>query len=336
MILKLKSLLFLLLILTLGVSAQDSLIIHGSIDKSMDGKTISIQTLYPYPSVIEQPKKVQALVNNGSFFFSVPANGVEMYDFIMKSNNKQRVQRIWLPPGKITIAFQDTVLRKYISSDNLNNEFLLMAKKRDSALNNNSFLISWIENNINSPLCTNLIYDLSYKQPKMESEVVRLYNLIPVSNKSNSWAKELEYEIKNTFIASQAVQFSEPDTAGRHISLSEYKGKYVLLDFWASWCIPCRAENPNVSKAYNKYHDKGFEILAVSLDVKKKDWIDAIHEDHLPWKHVSDLTDENILSSTYRVRAVPTNFLIDPSGKIVAKNLRGKALDEFLANIKFQ
>lgn len=335
MILKIKIVLLFFVINALRLNAQDNLIIHGSIDKSMDGKTISLQTLYPYPSVMEQPREIQSIVSNGKFFFSVPANGVELYDFIMKSNNKQRVQRIWLPPGNITIAFQDTILRKYTSSDNLNNEFLSMAKKRDSAINKNSFLISWIGNNINSPICTNLIYDLSYKQPNMESEVVRLYNMIPVPNRSNSWAKEVEYQIKNTFIGSQAVQFSEPDTAGGHISLSEYKGKYVLLDFWASWCVPCRAENPNVLKAYNKYHEKGFEILAVSLDVKKKDWIDAIHEDHLPWKHVSDLTDENILSSTYRVRSVPTNFLIDPSGKIIAKNLRGKALDEFLAKKMF-
>jgi peroxiredoxin len=139
---------------------------------------------------------------------------------------------------------------------------------------------------------------------------------------------------KKTSIGQQAPDFTMDDTTGKPVSLASFHGKYVLVDFWASWCGPCRAENPNVVKAYQKYKDKNFTILGVSLDKTKDAWEKAIRDDHLTWHHVSDLQYwDNAAARLYGVQAIPANFLIDPSGKIIAKNLRGDELDHELAQV---
>jgi peroxiredoxin len=139
--------------------------------------------------------------------------------------------------------------------------------------------------------------------------------------------------VEKTAVGKEAMDFTQNDTAGVPVKLSSFRGKYVLLDFWASWCVPCRQENPNVVKAYDRYHPKGFEVLSVSLDKEgdKDKWLKAIHEDKLTWTHVSDLQFwNNAVAKAYGIMAVPQNFLIDPQGKIVAKDLRGEALEKKL------
>lgn len=137
-------------------------------------------------------------------------------------------------------------------------------------------------------------------------------------------------------IGRTAPLFSAPDTAGKNISLLDFRGKYVLLDFWASWCGPCREENPIVVKAYQKFRTKNFEILSVSLDQsgKRDAWVKAIHDDGLTWQHVSDLKFWNSeVAQLYAVRSIPQNFLIDPKGKIIAVNLRGEELNKKLSEL---
>jgi len=128
--------------------------------------------------------------------------------------------------------------------------------------------------------------------------------------------------------------FTQTDTAGVPVSLSSLRGKYVLVDFWASWCMPCRQENPNVLQAYNKFKDKNFTVLGVSLDKAKAAWIDAIKMDNLTWTHVSDLQGwANAVAQQNQIQSIPQNFLVDPQGKIVGKNLRGAALERRLEKI---
>lgn len=148
---------------------------------------------------------------------------------------------------------------------------------------------------------------------------------------------ELIAATKAAAIGAMAPDFTENDVDDKPVHLSDFRGKYVLVDLWASWCMPCRVENPNLVKTYQDYKDKNFTILSVSLDQpgKKDAWLAAIQKDGLTWTQISDLKFwDNSVAKLYGVRAIPQNFLIDPSGRIVAKNLRGdalrKKLDELL------
>ena len=131
-----------------------------------------------------------------------------------------------------------------------------------------------------------------------------------------------------------AVDFSALSPEGKSLKLSNYYGNYLLLDFWASWCGPCRRENPNLVKVFNKYKSKGFNIFAVSLDQKKENWTNAIAKDNLTWIHVSDLKFwDSAPAKLYAVRNIPSNFLIDPKGNIIGQNLRGEELEKVLSEI---
>ncbi|WP_028297084.1 TlpA disulfide reductase family protein [Olivibacter sitiensis] len=138
-------------------------------------------------------------------------------------------------------------------------------------------------------------------------------------------------ELKPLSIGQKAPEFELLDMKGKTVKLSDFRGKYTLIDFWASWCQPCRLENPNIVKQYQRFNSKGFDILGVSLDSKLENWKQAVAQDQLTWTHVSDLSMWNSKAAElYKVRQIPSSFLLDPEGVIVAKNLRGEALGQFL------
>lgn len=197
-------------------------------------------------------------------------------------------------------------------------------------------MLDFIKKNPGSNVGGYMIFSATFDWPSIPDYDL-LYNALGENVKNGKFGKlalNKITSIKGTTIGYPALDFTQTDVNGKNVSLSSYKGKVVLVDFWASWCGPCRRENPNVVAAYNKYKDKGFDVFGVSLDENKDKWLQAIQKDGLAWTHVSDLKGwQNEASKAYGVTSIPFNLLLDKDGKILAKGLRGADLDATLAKI---
>lgn len=189
-----------------------------------------------------------------------------------------------------------------------------------------------------------VVYALGYVSPRRDQEFILKYvNPLIAKYPWLKEAKEVKENIdkalaaaKKTEDGAKFINITQPDPNGKNINLYDYlKGKkYVLVDFWASWCGPCRAENPHVLKVYDKYKAKGFDVFAISLDDKKDRWIQAVKDDKMPWAQVSDLKGwKNEAAQYYNITAIPMNYLLDANGNIVARNLRGDALEKEVAKL---
>jgi peroxiredoxin len=236
-------------------------------------------------------------------------------------------------------------LRKHGISDSV---LAIYTNTKDVSLHDlNSYLKNFMSRTENPTLAVISLgwATQSFAKPEFDSAIVTLTKKYPdnivLKNMKRSYdaqaARQAELEKQeeaNNWVGKDAPDFSMPDVNGKNISLASFRGKYVLVDFWASWCPPCRGENPNIVRAFQQYKNKNFTVLGVSLDKKKEPWIQAIKDDQLNWTQISDLKFWGSKAvDIFKFEGIPFNILVDPKGKIIAQQLRGDALDNMLKEL---
>lgn len=255
-------------------------------------------------------------------------------------NNDYRAFQALLKPGNI--KFNKMMEAFYALPSDQQNSAIAQADIREKykAINTEQrqILAAYVKSNPDRLVSLDALKMYGGSEPDV-NEVEALFSRLSARVKQTMAAKSYAAILRNfriTAIGSIAPDFIQNDPDGKPVRLSSFRGKYVLLDFWASWCGPCREENPNVVSVYDQYKDKNFTVLGVSLDRPdaKKAWMKAIEDDKLSWTQVSDLKYwKNAVALQYHIQAIPQNFLLDPKGKIIAKNLRGEELVQKLAEL---
>ncbi|WP_282053371.1 AhpC/TSA family protein [Maribacter luteus] len=275
-------------------------------------------------------------VENNTFVFKTNLSSSPLQVALWTDDEHYRF--LWLENNKMTFdASKSNFENAKVTGSDTENLAQPLRKELENLTEKNQRIreIEFIKNHPNSILSAEILSTYSTTFGKKETK--ELFDLFSEQNKKSKYGKIIESYIElyaEPKIGGQFIDFEMIDLNGNQKKLSELKGKTILLDFWASWCAPCRKENPNLVKTYNKFKSKGFEIFAVSLDENKENWLKAIKNDHLYWYHVNDLKGNgNKASLIYGVEGIPDSFLIDQNGVIVARDLRGKELNEKLVEL---
>jgi thiol-disulfide isomerase/thioredoxin len=274
-----------------------------------DFKVIGVNGQPPFITMFLDKSTVDIKAKAGAFETAIITGSTSHNDFISFNTATVKYQDLFAGKGNYDVNFLDEA----------GNAIENFVKK-----NTNSYI---------SPLAI-------YRHSQITGDYVKqeyMYNLLSSPVKSSTIGAFIAQQIEQTKAAGYGkpiANFSQADTSGNEITLASFKGKYVLIDFWASWCGPCRAENPNVVRTFEKYKNKNFAVLGISLDKDRQKWIDAIAADGLKWPHVSDLKFwSNAVAVQFGIQSIPQNFLLDPQGNLIGKNLRGSALEYKLMQV---
>jgi len=351
--------------------SQKKLIISGTTPLLRDGTEISLELILP-KTLKKFQKSFLARVDKHRFEFKLDVEGAELYHLQANGHGANNfllapgtanitisdsiLRKVYVTGNETATEYEkydsdkaQTVFKSrylwarahrddYLESKSIDSNVLKAKNREVDSLemivdeNGIKHCLGWIKEYPDSYINTKILYDQLSNMP--DNVLKKIFLDLPVRVKSNSWGKELKYAVNNLLVGDTPPDFSQADTSGRQVSLSSFRGKYTLIDFWASWCKPCREETPYLVRAMKKYKNRNFTILSVSLDHDREAWLKAIKSDGLNWTHLSDLKGlGNPLSISYFIASIPGNYLIDPNGQIIARNLRGDQLTFFLDNL---
>ena len=277
-----------------------------------------------------------AKVLNNSFQFKTKIDSLPTR-VIIHDKTYKNYNFLWLDNYNMSFDASNSTFKEAIISGELNKLAHELSNSLKDKSRKESLRIEqkFVERNPNSIISASILS--TYKTTFKKDDVQVLFHNFSEENKGSVYGKSiaqfLELNNGEIHIGDSFVDFEMKDVNGNLLKLSNFKSKYTLLEFWASNCGPCRQENPNLVKTYNQFKPKGFEIFAVSDDVKKENWLKAIKNDKLPWINVSDLNKNNRASMIYSINGIPDNFLIDEKGIIIGRNLRGEQLNNRLKEL---
>ncbi|RDY61475.1 TlpA disulfide reductase family protein [Flagellimonas nanhaiensis] len=323
-----------------------------SLNQLIDIDTTTVENgLFNFEGAQTQPKLHYIFVESGRG--SVPVvleNGDIEVRFQKDSMNFAKLKGT--PQNDLFMSFLEESRKLNQRAMSMQNDMRVASMERDTATATalreefielqdevKNFNISYAKENPNALISVLIIGSLMSTKALPSDEVKQMFDALTPEMKASEPGEMLKKrldEIKSTDIGAKAPEFSAPTPEGSVLALSDVKNnsKLTLVDFWAAWCRPCRAENPNIVSVYNKYRDKGFNIIGVSLDTRAEDWKKAIEHDGLTWNHISNLKRfQDPIARLYNINAIPAAFLLDENGVIVAKDLRGPALEAKVAEL---